>query len=198
MSAGKLDVFGVPSAAGARSSGVSQAPFALRAAGLLERLRDGGWRVVHLSDLSLFPLRDDRRREGALNASGVACAVAAAADEMQRALAEGFTLVLGGDCSLVAGTLRGARQALDRPVGLVYLDANADLNTPTTTPSGYLNGQALALALGRGPVEVVGSVAGEHVALLGFRALDPGERKALGGLGLAAQWKRSRCNLQQG
>jgi len=185
MSAGKLAVFGVPSAAGARSSGVSQAPFALRAAGLLERLRDGGWRVVHLSDLSLFPLRDDRRREGALNAAGVACAVAAAADEMQRALAEGFTLVLGGDCSLVAGTLRGAGQALDRPVGLVYLDANADLNTPTTTPSGYLNGQALALALGRGPVEVVGSVAGEHVALLGFRALDPGEREALGGLGLA-------------
>jgi len=68
---------------------------------------------------------------------------------MPRALAEGFTLLLGGDCSLVAGSLAGARRALGQPVGLVYIDADADLNTQQTTPSGFLDGMALSLALGR-------------------------------------------------
>ena len=60
----------------------------------------------------------------------------AAADEITRALAEGFTVVLGGDCTLVVGTVAGARAKLGQPVGLVYLDANADLNTPRPSPSG--------------------------------------------------------------
>jgi arginase len=110
---------------------------------------------------------------------------------MTRALSEGFTIVLGGDCTLVAGTVAGARRKLGVPVGVVYLDANADLNTPETSPSGNLHGMALALAQGRGPRELVAAggdppaVAPDHVALVGFRDLDPGERPALGDLGLA-------------
>ena len=191
MAPGKVALFGVPTAAGARGSGLERGPFALREAGLLRGLRARGARVVNLSDLSLFPHRDDPGRPKARNADVVACAVRAAADEMTRALAEGFTVVLGGDCTLVAGTVSGARRALGEPVGVVYLDANADLNTPETSPSGYLSGMALAMALGRGPEEVV-AAAGEapatlpgHVSLVGFRALDPGERTALGDLGLA-------------
>src|SRR5262249_57721428 len=91
----------------------------------------------------------------ARNAEVVACALRAAADEMTRALAEGFTIVLGGDCTLVAGTVAGARRKLGQPVGVVYLDANADLNTPQTSSSAHLPGIALSLAMGRGPAEVV-------------------------------------------
>jgi arginase len=190
MGGPKVAVFGVPTAAGTRHSGVSQAPLRLREAGLLPALEALGARVVNLSDLSLFPSRDDDAHPRARNAEGVACAVRAGADEMTRALAEGFTVVLGGDCSLVAGTTAGARRHFGQPVGLVYLDADADLNTPETTPSGNLHGMALALALGRGPAEVVSALgapplAPEHVSLVGFRALDPGERAALGDLGLA-------------
>ena len=121
----------------------------------------------------------------------VACAVRATADEMTRALREGFTIVLGGDCTIAAGSVAGARRELGQPVGLVYIDADADLNTPDTSPSGYLNGMALALALGRGPEAVVAAtgeppaVVPDHVSLVGFRALDPGERPAIGDLGLA-------------
>ncbi|HSB60267.1 MAG TPA: arginase family protein, partial [Vicinamibacteria bacterium] len=119
----------------------------------------------------------------------VACAVRAAADEMTRALGEGFALVLGGDCTLAAGVVGGAWAALGEPVGLVYLDANADLNTPATSPSGHLSGMALALCLGRVEGEALGAsspaVLPEHVALVGYRALDPGERRAIGDLGLA-------------
>lgn len=193
-----MAVFGVPTAAGARAPGTSRAPLALREAGLLEALRASGLRVVNLSDLSLFPFREDPEHPRARNAEGVACAVRTAADEMTRALAEGFTLVLGGDCTLAAGTVAGARQALRAPVGLVFLDADADLNTPETTPSGYLNGMALALALGRGPDQVTSAggappaVAPDHVALVGFRALDPGERQPLGDLGLALPAEAAR------
>jgi arginase len=147
--------------------------------------------VVNLSDLSLFPFRADAEHPQARNAEVVECALRAAADEMTRALAEGFTIVLGGDCTLVAGTVAGARRALGTPVGLIYIDADADLNTPETSPSGFLNGMALALALGRGPAALVSAggpppaVVPEHVSLVGFRAVDPGERPALGDLGLA-------------
>jgi arginase len=184
----KVAVFGVPTAAGARGPGVERAPFALREAGLLEALAKAGTRVVNLSDLSLFPWRADPEHPQARNVAVVACAARAAADEMTRALQEGFALVLGGDCSLLAGTVVGTRTALGRPVGVVHVDANADLNTPETTPSGGLNGMALALALGRGPAEVAQAAAGvlpEHVALLGYRELDPGERAPVRELALA-------------
>jgi arginase len=191
VTSGKIAVFGVPTSAGARASGLERGPFALREAGLLGALQARGARVVNLSDLSMFPYRDDPQHASARNGEVVACALRAAADEMTRAVGEGFTIVLGGDCTLVAGTLGGARRALGQPVGLVYLDANADLNTPETSPSGHLSGMALALALGHGPPELASAggeapvVAGEHVALLGYRALDEGERPRLGELGLA-------------
>ena len=192
MGSGKIAVFGVPSAAGGVAPGMERAPFALREAGLLEALRVGGRRVVNLSDLSLFPFKDDPENPRARNIPVAACAARAAADEMPRALREGFTVVLGGDCSLVVGTLAGARAALGRDVGLVFIDANADLNTPETSPSGRLCGMALALTLGLGPREMAAvggtgtaAVDPDHVALVGFRSLDPGERKLLGDLGLA-------------
>jgi arginase len=191
MGAPRVAVFGVPSAAGARTEGASQAPLRLREAGLLSALRATGATVVNLSDLSLFPFRDDPAHPKARNTEEVACAVETTADEMTRALNEGFPVVLGGDCTLSAGVVAGARRHLGRDVGLIYLDAEADLNTPETTPSGFLHGMALALALGRGPAPVVKAMGPppyllpEHVSLVGFRALDPGERAPLGDLGLA-------------
>lgn len=185
----KIAVLGVPSAAGAGGPGSERAAFALREAGLLEALRGAGARVVNLSDLSLFPWRADVEHPRARNLALAACAAQATADEMLRALAEGFTLLIGGDCSLVAGSAGGASRALGRAVGLVYLDADLDLNTPETTPSGNLNGMAVAAALGRGAPELASasgapSLLPEHVAILGYRAVDPGERAPLRELAL--------------
>jgi len=180
MAPPKIAVFGVPSAAGARGSGMERAAFALREAGLLPALSRHA-RVVNLSDLSLFPWRADPEHPRGRNAAVAACAARAAGDEMTRALHEGFTIVIGGDCALLPGVLGGTRRALGRDVGLVHVDANADLNTPETTPSGRLDGMALALALGRGVPELAAAggpppaVRPEHVALVGFRELDPGE-----------------------
>lgn len=186
----KIAVFGVPSAAGARGPGMERAAFALREAGLLQTLARHA-RVVNLSDLSLFPWRADPEHPEGRNAAVAACAARAAGDEITRALQEGFTIVIGGDCSLLPGVLGGARRATGRAVGLVHVDANADLNTPETTPSGQLDGMALALALGRGLPELTGAggpppaARPEHVALVGFRELDPGEVKPSRELALA-------------
>jgi len=186
----KLAVVGIPTAAAARGSGVARAPLVLRDHGLLRALAADGTRVVNLSDLSLFPYREDHAHPKARNAEVVACAVRTAGDEMTRALAEGFTLVLGGDCTLVVGLTSGAREFAAAPIGLVYLDAHADLHTPETTQSGYLQGMALALALGRGPQAVTSAyrpgpaVRPEHVALLGVREWEDGEAEAARGLAL--------------
>ena len=64
MTGSKIAVFGVPTAAGGRRASVADAPFRLREAGLLEALRAAGPRVVNLSDLSLFPFREDPDTRG--------------------------------------------------------------------------------------------------------------------------------------
>lgn len=191
MSASRVVVFGVPSGAGGRRAAVAEAPRRLREAGLIEALRAAGAPVVDLGDLPEFPFREDAAHPKARNAEGVAMALPAIADQTARAVTDGFTLVLGGDCSIVAGTTTGARRALGEPVGLVFIDADADLNTPETTPSGFLHGMSVSLALGEGPAEVVAArgdvppLSAEHATLVGVRGLDPGERARLGHVSLA-------------
>ena len=90
--------------------------------------------------------------------------------------------VLGGECTLVAGTLAGAL-SVEPDLALVYFDAHGDFNTLATTPSHYVGGMCLAHVCGRSvaPLLWPGSrkIAEERVALVGGRDLDPGERTNL-------------------
>jgi arginase len=90
--------------------------------------------------------------------------------------------VLGGECTLVAGSLAGALP-VEPDLALVYFDAHGDFNTLATTPSHYVGGMCLAHVCGRSvaPLLWPGSrkIAEERVALVGGRALDPGERTNL-------------------
>src|SRR5256712_10864539 len=111
-----------------------------------------------------------------------------AAREAYRTLAEGVlsTLrsgatcaVIGGECTLVAGTLSGALAA-EPELHLLYFDAHGDFNTLATTPSHYVSGMVLAHVCGRSiaPLLWPGSrkIAEERVVLVGARALDGGEK----------------------
>jgi arginase len=88
-----------------------------------------------------------------------------------------FSLVLGGDCSIVLGCLLGARKAAAGRVGLVYVDAHADFATPDESRTGSVASMGLALATGRGDsplARLAGRtplVDSRHVALLGRRDL---------------------------
>jgi arginase len=90
--------------------------------------------------------------------------------------------VLGGECTLVAGSLAGALP-VEPDLLLVYFDAHGDFNTLATTPSHYVGGMCLAHVCGRSIAPLLWpgcrKIAEDHVALVGARALDPGERTNL-------------------
>jgi arginase len=103
------------------------------------------------------------------------------ADGIAMSLRSGATpIVLGGECTLVAGSLSGAL-AVEPEIALVYLDAHGDFNTLATTQSHYVSGMCLAHVCGRSiaPLLWPGArrIAEDRVALVGARALDAGERQ---------------------
>jgi len=97
--------------------------------------------------------------------------------------------VLGGDHSLGAGSVgaawKWAKQTSARPIGLLWIDAHGDMNTPATTLSGNVHGMPLAALLGQEPAELarIGGAAPkvlpEHTVLLGVRNLDEREKIAV-------------------
>ena len=104
-----------------------------------------------------------------------------------------FPLVLGGDHSLSIGSVGAvARHFRERgeSIGLIWVDAHADMNSPETTPSGNVHGMSLAVLLGHGHarlVELFGATADvrpENVSVLGTRELDAGEQALISELGV--------------
>src|SRR5205814_5494561 len=101
------------------------------------------------------------------------------ADAVAASLEDGARcLVVGGECTIVAGTVPGAL-AVDPDLVLVYFDAHGDFNTLATTPSHFVGGMCLAHVCGRRIAPLlwpgVRGIAEERVVLVGARDLDPGE-----------------------
>ena len=100
----------------------------------------------------------------------------------------GFPLVLAGNCGSALGTVSGVRAATPNDtsaIGVIWLDAHADFNTPETTTSGFLDGMALAALAGRcwqGPTATIPgfrAVSDAHVVLAGARDIDDAESREL-------------------
>lgn len=140
-----VSVVGAPSSAGAYAPGQEEAPAALRAAGLLELLRSvAGCEVRDTGDLPGFRWRPDRVDRAAQNLAEVAATVVRVRDAVAPVLrGGGFALVLGGDCTVGAGTVAGS-VAAGGETGVVYLDMHADLNVPESVPDGALDWMGVA------------------------------------------------------
>lgn len=148
-----IALLGVPSSAGARRGGQEQGPAALRGAGLVTSLRAHGLEVTDRGDLPRAVYRPDAESPHAQNADLVCHVARQVAAAVAAASAGGaFPVVLGGDCTITIGVLPGL--GLGPGVGLLYLDADLDLNTPDTTPSGIFDGMVTAHLLGRGHPEL--------------------------------------------
>ena len=177
----RVAVVGVPMDLGANRRGVDMGPSALRYARLLEQLEDLGYTVEDLGDVPVSLARASRRRGRGLAYLEEIRAAALALKERLAALSEGvFPIVLGGDHSLSMGSVAGA--ARGRRVGVVWVDAHADFNTPETSPSGNVHGMPLAVLSGLGHprlTEVFRAVDPKDVVLVGVRSLDPGEKRLL-------------------
>jgi arginase len=180
---------------GAGRRGVDMGPSAIRIAGLHERLAALGHRVVDEGDLVIRNIEEMRiGHPRARYLAEITQANRALAARVERVLQRGhFPLVLGGDHSIAVGTISGVAahgRRLGKKLGVLWVDAHSDINTPSTSPSGNVHGMPLAALLGLGPVPLR-SIAGrfrkvdpDQVALVGIRSVDDGERNHLQRLGV--------------
>jgi arginase len=163
-------------------------PFALRAAGLDEALRRLGHQVEDAGNVPVrLPEQQPFGDRQAKYLKEIAETSREVAERVRQALEAGsFPLSLGGDHSVAIGTQAGvASYYRDRqqPVGLIWLDAHADMNTPETSPSGNVHGMPFAATLGHGPETLTGilgfspKLRPERCVLVGARDLDPRERR---------------------
>jgi arginase len=181
----KIILLGSPTSAAAMSAGHEGAPAALRAAGLIDRLRSIGYEVEDFGDDPVQVSRPDEESPRARNISGVLAALNALKPRVELAVkAAALPLILSGDCSVALATVAGVRRYF-RNVGLIYMDRDADLNIPATTPSGCLDGMVVSHVTGRGAAELVRFwsepplVRDPDVALFGVARLDPAEQELL-------------------
>ncbi len=176
-------MIGVPSSAGAHHAGQERAPAALRAAGMIGRLRAAGLSVADAGDLPGTPFAVDHDHPRARSVAAVARVAQQVADAVAGVLADGrLPLVVGGDCTITLGVIAGFRRA-HPDTGLVYLDGDADVSTPESTGSGIFDSMGVAHLLGQGAVELT-RLAGEPPLLeprrLALVGADPRETDLAG------------------
>jgi arginase len=181
-------IIGVPLDLGGNRRGVDMGPSALRIAGLAERLTTLGLRVVDEGDLTtpipeLRSMGDPRKK--------YIRDIARICDKLYKTSlavlhSGGIPIVLGGDHSLGAGSVAASADFLrkdGKPIGLLWVDAHGDMNTPSSSGSGNVHGMPLAALLGPEPAELsrIGGftpkVLPEHTVLIGIRNLDEREKE---------------------
>ena len=189
----RVAIIGAALDLGAGRRGVDMGPSAIRYAGLDERLAALGLTVEDLGNVEVAVAEaTDEGDPSARFLEEVKEVSARLAGQVREAAGGGAVpVVLGGDHSVAIGTLGGLAAGAG-PGGVLWFDAHGDLNTPETSPSGNVHGMPLAAALGLA-VETFASDAWrlpaldpDHVALLGLRSLDAGERELVKELGIAA------------
>jgi arginase len=181
----KIALIGAPSSAAAFQPGSEKAPAALRAAGLVDRLKSAGFEVHDYGDCAPRLFADDDEHRRARNLPAIVAGLNDLKVHAEVAMKSGaLVLVLGGDCVQSIGLLTGARRYY-KHLNLIWFDRDADLNTPATTPSGRIDGMVVAHIIGRGAPELVRFwgetplVREPDVLLYGITRLDPPEQEVL-------------------
>jgi arginase len=196
-----LRLVGVPMDLGAGRRGVDMGPSAIRIAGVSERLRELGYIVEDDGDVGVPA--PETREPGDKNArylEPIYHVCNRLRLRVRRALDQGdIPVVLGGDHSIAIGTVSGVSEHFrdkGEKVGLIWVDAHGDMNTPDSSPSGNIHGMPLATVLGMGHpklVEMGGfspKVQKENVVLIGIRDVDDNERKIIRESGIRAYTMR--------
>jgi arginase len=186
-----IDLIGVPLDLGGNRRGVDMGPSAFRIAGISEQIAALGRTIsdqgdVHAPIAEVRTPRDARQKY----IEEIADVCRRLHDQALRSLtAGGLPLVVGGDHSLAAGSVAAssawARASQHLPIGLLWIDAHGDMNTPSTTTSGNVHGMPLAALLGaepRGLADIGGfspKVRPGETVLIGLRNLDEREKVAV-------------------
>jgi len=184
----KIRIIGVPMDLGASRRGVDMGPSALRVAGLQARIKQLGLQVEDIGNISVKqPEEMSYGEKRAKYLAEIADACKDLATIVEKTLDESMMpVVLGGDHSIAAGSLSGVAghfKKKEKKIGLIWLDAHGDINTPESSPSGNVHGMPLAAAMGYGATELVElegfkpKVEPQNISLVGIRDLDSHEKK---------------------
>jgi arginase len=182
-----VHIIGVPLDLGGGRRGVDMGPSALRIAGIGDRIAALGYQVIDHGDVPApIPETQKPADERKKYVGEIATVCRRLHDVSVNALDAGaLPVVLGGDHSLAAGSVAASaawvRRSASRPLGLIWVDAHGDMNTPETTTSGNVHGMPLAALLGNEPSELAAidsspSVLPAHTVLVGIRNLDEKEK----------------------
>jgi arginase len=199
-----IRVIGVPLDLGASRRGVDMGPSAMRVAGLEQRLESLGHQVTDGGNIRVDIA--ETQNFGSPNArflAQIADTCTRTAEAVLQSLEEGLTpFVLGGDHSIAAGTVSGVAEFYRRhnqTIGVIWIDAHSDINTPATSPSGNVHGMPLAALLGLGAAtsateltpltHIFGhspKITPANTVILGVRDIDAAERENIRRAGIAA------------
>jgi arginase len=185
-----VHIIGVPLDLGAGRRGVDMGPSAFRIAGIGDQIVGLGRTVVDKGDLPA-PIPETQRPADKKKkyVGDIANVCLKLYETVLKSLEAGaIPVVLGGDHSLAAGSVAASadwlRRTASQPLGLIWVDAHGDMNTPQTSSSGNVHGMPLAALLGNEPAELASigsspSVLPQHTVLLGIRNLDEQEKSRI-------------------
>lgn len=181
----KIRILGVPADLGANRRGTDMGPSALRYAQLAKQLEKLGHEVIDLGNLPV-PVPESRHAgdEKRKYFQDIVLLWNQLADAVSTECAQGhLPLVVGGDHSLSVGTVAGvARCYSPDGLGVIWLDAHADLNDPSTTLTGNIHGMSLAAIIGDTTPDVLNALPSglplkpERTVIIGVRDLDEAEK----------------------
>lgn len=193
-----IELIGAPADVGASMRGAAMGPEALRVAGLAAALADMGLRVEDVGNLMgpVNPMDPAPTGHGYRHLAQVLQWNQLVAQATEAALGRGHVpVLLGGDHSLAVGSIAAVArhcQHTGKHLRVLWLDAHADFNTPTTTPSGNLHGMPAAILCGQGPAELLdlsrchgrAALQPEQLVMLGVRSVDVHERARVHDMGI--------------
>lgn len=194
-SAPSVQIIGVPIDLGASRRGVDMGPSAMRLSSLVEQLRRIGVTVTDVGNV-LVPDRASLDAESASRLAAIVDVCRELATRTADAVRSGIKpLILGGDHSLSAGSIAGTATALaerNQRVGVIWLDAHSDINTPESSLSGNVHGMPVAHLLGLGDTRLSHlssmqpALLPEHLVYVGLRDVDDAERALIKSKGIRA------------
>src|SRR5437879_12992512 len=184
----KIRVIGIPLDLGQSRRGVDMGPSAVRVAGLEARLEALGHVVEDAGNVAVAIA--EQKKEGDPHAKylkEITATCTKHAELVLKTLEVGkVPVVLGGDHSVAAGTVAGVAEFYRRDnkkIGLMWIDAHSDINTPETSHSGNVHGMPLAAIVGLGPTELANifnfapKVNPENCVVVGVRDIDAIEKE---------------------
>ncbi len=196
----KVGVLGVPLGFGAGQKGSELGATAVR----LAKIRDGSL-VSHIADLG-YEVKDygdveivkpnyvAKDKDSPKYLTEVIASYENIAKSLKEILGNGdFPVILGGDHSIAAGTfscIASFYRQQEKEIGMIWLDAHADINTHETSPTGNAHGMPLAAILGYGESSMVNlenyapKLNPQFCAHVGARDLDLGEKRRIRELGM--------------